>query len=74
MIASYPCFNHISKDNRHTQAQFLCVDCGYENNTDVVGAMNLLERGHRLLACGEWAQAGLSAKQEPIEVTYALYA
>ncbi len=48
-----PCCGQVSKDNRRTQAQFLCVDCGYENNADVVGAINVLERGHRLLACGE---------------------
>lgn len=69
-----PMCTHVSKDNRLTQAKFLCVDCGYENNADLVGAMNILERGHRLLACGELAQSGLSAKQEPIEVTHALYA
>ncbi|MGZ9188327.1 MAG: RNA-guided endonuclease InsQ/TnpB family protein [Candidatus Binatia bacterium] len=48
-----PCCGHVSKDNRQTQAQFLCVDCGYENHADVVGAINVLERGYRLLACGE---------------------
>ena len=69
-----PCCAHVSKDNRLTQAQFLCIDCGYKNNADVVGAINILERGHRLLACGELAQSGLSAKQEPIEVTQALVA
>jgi putative transposase len=66
-----PCCHHISKENRLTQAEFLCVSCGYENNADVVGAINILERGHRLLACGELAQSGPSAKQEPIEVTQA---
>ena len=69
-----PCCYHISKENRLTQAEFLCVSCGYENYADVVGAINILERGHRLLACGELAQSGLSAKQEPIEVTQALVA
>ncbi|MEO6320228.1 MAG: transposase [Polaromonas sp.] len=44
---------HVSKDNRLTQAKFLCVECGYENNADVVAAINVLERGHRLSACGE---------------------
>ncbi|MGV3740546.1 MAG: zinc ribbon domain-containing protein [Gammaproteobacteria bacterium] len=24
--------------------KFLCIDCGYENNADVVGAINILER------------------------------
>ncbi len=47
-----PCCGHVSKDNRQTQAKFLCVDCGYENHADVVGAINVLERGYRLLACG----------------------
>jgi putative transposase len=59
----------MSKFNRLTQAKFLCVDCGYENHADVVGAINILERGLRLLACGELAQSGRSAKQEPTEVT-----
>jgi putative transposase len=64
-----PCCGHISKDNRQTQAKFLCVDCGYENHADVVGAINVLERGYRLLACGESVQSGRSMKQEPTEAT-----
>ncbi len=64
-----PCCGHASQDNRRTQAEFLCVDCGYANNADVVGAINVLERGHRLFACGELAQSGRSMKQEPTEAT-----
>ena len=64
-----PCCGHISKDNRQTQAKFLCVDCGYKNHADVVGAMNVLERGYRLLACGDSVQQGRSMKQEPTEAT-----
>jgi putative transposase len=64
-----PCCGHVSKDNRQTQAKFLCVDCGYENHADVVGAINVLERGYRLLACGESAQSGRLMKQEPTEAT-----
>ena len=64
-----PCCGHVSKDNRQTQAKFLCVDCGYENHADVVGAINVLERGYRLLACGEMVQSGRSTKQEPTEPT-----
>jgi putative transposase len=52
-----PCCGHVSKDNRQTQAKFLCVGCGYVNHADVVGAINVLERGHRLLACRELAQS-----------------
>lgn len=64
-----PACNHVSKDNRQTQAKFLCVDCDYENHADVVGAINVLARGHRVLACGETAQSGRSLKQEPTEAT-----
>ncbi|WP_137175890.1 RNA-guided endonuclease TnpB family protein [Massilia sp. HP4] len=64
-----PCCGHISKDNRQTQASFLCVDCGYENHADVVGAINILARGHRVIACGEPVQQGRSLKQEPTEAT-----
>jgi putative transposase len=64
-----PCCGQVSKDNRQTQAKFLCIDCGYENHADVVGAINVLERGYRLLACGETAQSGRSMKQEPTEAT-----
>jgi putative transposase len=64
-----PCCGHVSKENRRTQAQFVCVECGYENHADVVGAINVLARGHRVLACGEPAQSGRSAKQEPAEAS-----
>ncbi|RKZ96702.1 MAG: transposase [Gammaproteobacteria bacterium] len=48
-----PVCQHKSKDNRQTQAEFECVLCGHKEHADVVGARNILERGHRLLACGE---------------------
>lgn len=64
-----PCCGHVSAANRVTQANFLCVKCAYENHADVVGAINILERGYRLLACGEPVQPGRSAKQEPTEAT-----
>jgi len=44
-----PCCGHVSKENRQTQAKFLCVDCGYENHADVVGAINILSRGMQIL-------------------------
>lgn len=64
-----PACGHISDENRQTQARFECVECGYENNADYVGAINVLERGQRLLACGELAQSGRSAKQELAEAS-----
>ena len=59
-----PSCGHVSRENRKTQAKFACVSCGYRNNADVVGAINVLARGHRVLACGETALAD-SMKQEP---------
>ena len=64
-----PACGHVSADNRRSQAQFACVACGYENHADVVGAINVLERGQRLLACGELAQSGRSMKQKPAEAS-----
>ena len=71
-----PCCDHVSKDNRKTQAGFKCVVCGFKENADVVGAINILAAGQALLAsvpeqsgavtaCGE---TGLpdSMKQEPV--------
>ena len=72
-----PCCSHVAKENRQTQATFLCVDCGHAENADVVGAINVLERGQRLLACGEDGSGRgrktrakpASVKQEPTEAT-----
>ena len=69
-----PCCGHVSKDNRQTQAKFECVDCGFEENADKVGAINVLARGHRVIACGEPVQLGRSVKQEPTEATQAVSA
>ena len=72
-----PACGHVSADNRRTQARFACVQCGYEENADVVGAINILARGHRVAACGEAvsqarparARRAASVKQEPTEAT-----
>lgn len=60
-----PCCGHVAKENRTTQANFECVECGFKANADHVGALNVLERGHRLLACGG-RSLGRSLKQEPV--------
>jgi putative transposase len=44
-----PCCGHVSADNRPTQARFACVACGFEDNADVVGAINILSRGMQQL-------------------------
>ena len=50
------------------------VECGFEENADLVGAIYILARGHRVLACGESVQSGRSVKQEPAEATQAIAA
>jgi transposase len=75
-----PVCQHVATENRRSQARFHCVQCGYEHHADVVGAINILERGVRSSACGEEG-AGLarkrktqpaSKKQEPAEETHAI--
>lgn len=44
-----PCCGYISADNRRTQSRFACMDCGFEENADVVGAINILARGMQKL-------------------------
>jgi len=44
---------HVSGENCLTQADFLCVCCGYANNADLVGAINVKARGQRVSACGD---------------------
>jgi len=62
-----PVCGHVSKDNRQTQAHFACVECGYENNADVVGAINILRAGHARFACEVNPEVG-DQQQEPAEV------
>ena len=74
-----PACQHVSSQNRSTQAQFHCVKCGYEQHADVVGAINILERGLRLSACREEGAGRArkrkakpaSEKQERAEETHA---
>ncbi|WP_374063633.1 RNA-guided endonuclease InsQ/TnpB family protein [Cupriavidus sp. DF5525] len=56
-----PCCGHVSADNRQTQARFECVECGFEENADVVGAINVLRAGHARLACEVNAAVAASA-------------
>jgi putative transposase len=46
-----PCCGYVSAENRQTQARFACVECGFEENADVVGAINVLRAGHARFAC-----------------------
>lgn len=61
--------DHVSADNRKTQAKFACVSCGFEEHADLVGAINILAAGHAVLACGGKVPSDLPVKQEPAEAT-----
>ncbi len=65
----------VSKANWQTQSKKCeCVECGFEENAALVGAINILKREHRWLACGDPVQSGRSVIQEPTEATQAIAA
>jgi len=43
-----PCCGHVDKANRKTQAEFLCVSCGFSGLADHIAAVNI--RGRALLS------------------------
>ncbi len=45
-----PCCGHVSAAPQ-TQVRFLCVECGFGENADLVDAINVLRAGHARLAC-----------------------
>lgn len=63
------CCGHTAKENRQSQSQFECQECGYTENADINGARNILAAGHAVLACGEMAALSRSMKQEPTEAS-----
>ena len=52
-----PCCGHVAKENRRSQARFSCVSCDFEENADLVGAINVLRAGHAQLACADTSPA-----------------
>lgn len=38
------CCGHVSKENRKTQAKFICVECGHSDNADINAAKNILKK------------------------------
>jgi putative transposase len=44
-----PACGHVDAGNRKEQAHFACLACKYEENADVVGAINILSRGMQML-------------------------
>jgi putative transposase len=45
-----PCCGHCAKENRRSQSEFLCVQCGFAANADFVGATNVCRRGREARA------------------------
>ncbi|HEI8394373.1 TPA: RNA-guided endonuclease InsQ/TnpB family protein, partial [Proteus mirabilis] len=62
------CCGHTAKENRQSQSQFECLECGDTANADINGARNILAAGHAVLACGGRVQSDRPSKQEPAEV------
>jgi len=44
------CCGHTAKENRQSQAVFVCMACGYEANADINGARHILAAGHAVLS------------------------
>ena len=42
----------ITTENRKTQAQFKCVNCGYSGNADINAALNIVALGNRAIGQG----------------------
>ncbi len=56
----------VSPDNRRSQSMFRCRVCGYQNNADLVAAINILRRaGHARIACGDTGLVGGKAQEPP---------
>ena len=61
-----PHCGHVSGNNRRTQAEFGCVECGFQENAYLVGAIYVLRAGHARLACEVNGEVGRQ-QQEPTE-------
>lgn len=55
---------HVSAASRRSQAQFVCVACGHEDDADVNAAKNIMRAGQALSVCGG-GPLGPPAKQKP---------
>jgi putative transposase len=62
-----PLCRYSVKANRLSQSQFQCGACGFEENADLVGALNVLRAGHARLACAETSPAYEALGQEPTD-------
>jgi len=56
---------NVDKNNRVSQAQFVCTACGYKTNADHNAALNILAAGHVVSVCGAGKAQAPALKQEP---------
>jgi putative transposase len=49
--------HHVAKENRQSQSEFKCIECGFECHADINASHNILAAGHAVLACGASAVA-----------------
>jgi putative transposase len=61
----------VSAENRKTQEQFVCVQCGFSADADWVAAGNILRRGIALIACSSSSPEVKASWQEPTEGIHA---
>jgi len=47
-----PNCGHVAKENRKSQSEFCCVECGHSAHADHVGAINVLRAGQALCGVG----------------------
>ena len=59
---------HITKENRQTQAKFECVKCGHKANADVNAAKNILSAGHAVLSAEGGCGKGRPLKQKTCDI------
>ena len=55
---------NVDLKNRLSQSRFLCNDCGYKENADIVGSKNVLAAGLAVIACQ--ANSAGNRQQEPV--------
>jgi putative transposase len=51
------------------QAKFVCVQCGFSDDADFVGAVNIREEGLAALACSQSSGDVSPSCQEPTKVS-----
>ena len=59
---------HVAKENRLTQANFSCVECGFSENADINASRNILAVGHTVLSVEGRRSKGRPAKQKASEI------